>query len=113
MPSVRLSFEIADAETNVRLNNQFDEMREKFYASLPADKLGIFQDSLQQLIDSGITQNAKQTGDTVPDFNLPNASSEIVSLSERLGKGPVVLTFYRGGWCPYCNLALRALQASW
>jgi len=92
------------------LNEQFDEMREKFYASLPADKLEIFQSSLQQLNDSGITQNAKQSGDIAPDFSLANATGEPVTLSERLAKGPVVLTFYRGGWCPYCNLALRALQ---
>jgi len=42
---------------------------------------------------------------------LPNQQGEIVSLAKLLDKGPVVVTFYRGSWCPYCNLQLRALQA--
>ena len=45
-----------------------------------------------------------------PDFSLPNVRGEEVRLSQLLAKGPVVLTFYRGGWCPYCNLQLRAYQ---
>ena len=47
-----------------------------------------------------------------PRFALPSATWAIVSLGERLAYGPVIVTFYRGGWCPYCNIALRALQ-SW
>ncbi|GHC51159.1 peroxiredoxin-like family protein [Roseibacillus persicicus] len=49
-------------------------------------------------------------GDTAPDFELPNANGEPVSLSKLLAEGPVVVTFYRGDWCPYCNLELRALR---
>ncbi|WP_200252499.1 peroxiredoxin-like family protein, partial [Lamprobacter modestohalophilus] len=51
-------------------------------------------------------------GTQAPDFNLPNAFGERVRLSDLLAEGPVVLTFYRGAWCPYCNLQLRALQQS-
>src|SRR6185312_9179308 len=50
-------------------------------------------------------------GDKAPDFALPNVTGETIRLSQLLAKGPVVLIFYRGGWCPYCNLALRAYQA--
>ena len=46
-----------------------------------------------------------------PRFALPSATGAIVSLGERLAYGPVIVTFYRGGWCPYCNIALRALQS--
>ncbi len=49
-------------------------------------------------------------GDTAPDFELPNASGGTVRLSELLRSGPVVLAFYRGSWCPYCNTELRGLQ---
>jgi peroxiredoxin len=49
-------------------------------------------------------------GDKAPDFTLPNATGNQVSLSELLKKGPVVLKFYRGEWCPICNLDLRAIQ---
>ncbi len=51
-------------------------------------------------------------GELAPDFTLPNAKGEPVRLSERLTRGPVVLSFYRGAWCPYCNLQLRGLQQS-
>lgn len=56
-------------------------------------------------------QNALKVGDKAPDFTLPNAKGESISLNKLLNKGPVVVTFYRGDWCPYCNLQLRALQA--
>ncbi|WP_133011600.1 peroxiredoxin-like family protein [Marinomonas flavescens] len=46
-----------------------------------------------------------------PNFELPNQEGKAVSLTALLEKGPVVVTFYRGSWCPYCNLQLRALQA--
>lgn len=49
-------------------------------------------------------------GDRAPDFDLPSADGRRVRLSDQLEQGPVVLTFYRGAWCPYCNLQLRRLQ---
>ena len=58
---------------------------------------------------SGIYDRALKTGAKAPDFTLKNAEGQPTRLSELLKKGPVVLTWYRGGWCPYCNLALAAL----
>jgi peroxiredoxin len=51
-------------------------------------------------------------GERAPNFRLPNAAGDVVELAQRLASGPVVLSFYRGEWCPYCNLELRALQAA-
>ncbi|MEO0934317.1 MAG: peroxiredoxin-like family protein, partial [Cyanobacteria bacterium J06641_2] len=51
-----------------------------------------------------------KTGDKAIDFTLPNAMGEAVNLKQLLTKGAVVISFYRGGWCPYCNLELRAYQ---
>lgn len=51
-----------------------------------------------------------KVGATAPEFELPNALGEPVRLSELLRQGPVVLSFFRGGWCSYCNIELRALQ---
>jgi peroxiredoxin len=51
-------------------------------------------------------------GDEAPEFTLPDALGRPVSLGERVASGPVVLVFYRGEWCPYCNTHLRALQAA-
>lgn len=50
-------------------------------------------------------------GQPAPDFSLPNVQGNEVKLADLCAKGPVVVTFYRGDWCPYCNLQLRALQA--
>ena len=51
-----------------------------------------------------------KTGDKAHDFSLPNATGKIVSLSQYLNLGPVILKFYRGEWCPICNLDLREIQ---
>jgi peroxiredoxin len=49
-------------------------------------------------------------GEKAADFTLLNGEGESVTLSEQLKLGPVVLTFYRGEWCPICNLDLQAIQ---
>jgi len=59
---------------------------------------------------SGIADGVVGEGQTAPDFELPDAKGGTVRLSEKLQGGPVVVSFYRGQWCPYCNLELRALQ---
>ncbi|WP_430934153.1 peroxiredoxin-like family protein [Saccharicrinis sp. 156] len=56
-------------------------------------------------------KNAIKIGKKAPNFELPNPAGKSISLDVLLEKGPVVITFYRGNWCPYCNLQLRALQA--
>ncbi len=56
-------------------------------------------------------KNAIKIGQKAPHFELPNPEGKSISLNFLLEKGPVVITFYRGDWCPYCNLQLRALQA--
>ncbi|MRI01684.1 redoxin domain-containing protein [Kriegella sp. EG-1] len=55
--------------------------------------------------------NAIKIGQKAPYFKLPNAEGKLISLDNLLNKGIVIITFYRGNWCPYCNLQLRALQA--
>lgn len=64
-------------------------------------------DLQQQLPNPGI-----KVGQKAPDFQLPNAFGDKVSLSEQLKNGPVVLVFYRGAWCPFCNMHLHVLQKS-
>ena len=58
-----------------------------------------------------IVTGALLKGQQTPLFELPDADGKFVTLASRLKDGPVVVTFYRGGWCPYCNIALRALQS--
>ena len=54
--------------------------------------------------------NVPTRGDRAPEFVLPNARARMIRLSDLLARSPVVLTFYRGAWCPYCNAQLRGLQ---
>src|SRR3954466_4868649 len=69
-------------------------------------------------LDAGATElgartwPAKAVGDAAPDFELPDARGGSVTLAGLRSDGPVVLVFYRGAWCPYCNLQLRAFQAA-
>lgn len=65
-----------------------------------------------ELAASGIASKALQAGDIAPSFELTDTIGGSVNLYGRLAHGPVVLSFYRGGWCPYCNLELKALQAA-
>jgi peroxiredoxin len=51
-----------------------------------------------------------KAGQTAPDFSTNDIDANAITLSKELAKGPVVIVFYRGGWCPYCNLQLRNLQ---
>lgn len=66
---------------------------------------------IKKLAESGIARQALQVGGRAPDFTLPDAHGKPVALHALLAKGPVVVTFYRGGWCPFCDLQLRAYQS--
>jgi peroxiredoxin len=65
-----------------------------------------------ELIESAQAQRARKAGDTAPEFTLLDPDGKPVSSRELLAKGPLVVSFYRGVWCPYCNLELQALQAA-
>lgn len=78
----------------------------------PAPVLTILNDSVQIVASSGLAGRAVGVGDKAPDFDLPGPNGARVRLADLLFDGPVVVSFYRGGWCPYCNLELRALQAA-
>jgi len=93
------------------LKQELDARRAMSIQKSPPERSAAFQRGVDQLIADGITDRAVKKGDIAPDFKLPNARGERVSLYACLENGPVVLTFYRGGWCPYCNLQLRAYQA--
>jgi peroxiredoxin len=82
----------------------------KILESKIGDKIQVFDREIEALLHSGIVRNSLQVGQQAPDFALANATGGEVSLSGHLKKGPVVLSFYRGEWCPFCNLELRAYQ---
>lgn len=74
------------------------------------DKFRLFSDDIARVQKEGAIGRALKVGQLVPDFTLPDAFGNQVSLKSLLAKGPVVIGFYRGEWCPFCNIELRALQ---
>ena len=92
------------------LAQQLSEFKASLPSQLSAEVLQTFDDAIQALDESGMANNAPKVGDELKDFVLSNQSGEQKSLAELRKSGPVVVVFYRGGWCPYCNLELRAYQ---
>ncbi len=92
------------------LAEQTQETVEAFMGGLTPDVQQTVGEVFERLLNSNITDHSKEVGDTAPEFILPNINGGQTSLSELLDKGPVVLSFYRGGWCPFCNLEFKALH---
>lgn len=92
------------------LQDKLDAFKAQFKEQVPTEVFDAFSRSTQELIDSGQADRALKAGDQVPDFTLTDSDRNDVSLSKLLSTGPVVLSFYRGVWCPYCNIELKALE---
>ena len=92
------------------LSDRLNQSVQDFMSSLPADEQATVMQSFEKLHASSVAADAVNVGDTAPHFSLPNTTGKTVNLYAALEQGPVVLSFYRGGWCPFCNLELQALQ---
>jgi len=99
------------SQTAHNLNEKLGETVGAFMSSLPDDDAQIVGASFEKLNASHTGESAIVIGEIAPNFTLPGATGELVNLHSKLNEGPVVLSFYRGGWCPFCNLELQALQA--
>ena len=93
------------------IQEQSDQLKAASAGRLPAAVLDTFTRDQAAFIAKGRPADAVAVGDVLNDFTLPDATGRDVSLSELIANGPVVLVFYRGGWCPYCNLALHQYQS--
>jgi peroxiredoxin len=78
----------------------------------PPEVIATLGTEMKKLADSGIAARSLQVGTKAPDFSLPDAKGKVVTLFNLLARGPAVVTFYRGGWCPFCDLQLRAYQGA-
>jgi peroxiredoxin len=98
------------------LQNRLDAFRADFIAGKlgvkpTPERLQAMQRATAELIESGQAQRARKAGEVAPAFALRDGDGHVVSSRDLLAKGPLVVSFYRGVWCPYCNLELQALQA--
>jgi peroxiredoxin len=99
----------------MRLQDKLDAMRDDFengrFPLVPTRvQLDTMQRASQSLIDSELADYTLKAGDTAPEFTLQDAGGVSVSSHALLARGPLVATFYRGVWCPYCNYDLQALE---
>jgi peroxiredoxin len=94
------------------LQRQVDALRRTFAAdpaALPA-RLAL-REAVRELVDGGLLAGTLAAGDRAPDLALADAAGKRVALAPLLRRGPVVLAFFRGDWCPYCRLDLQGLNA--
>jgi peroxiredoxin len=91
------------------LKEQLAEYRADWFKRVPAERQAVIERHINEL-RNGLAKAALKAGDRAPAIVLTNAKGETVDVSTLLKRGPVIVTFYRGGWCPYCNLELRAFQ---
>ncbi|MGO4303642.1 peroxiredoxin-like family protein [Cupriavidus sp. RAF12] len=97
------------------LQDKLDAFKADFRAGkapyfAPPEIHPIMQRATEALIASGQAARALAAGDRAPTFALTDASGQLVASEVLLTQGPLVISFYRGVWCPYCNIELQALQ---
>lgn len=92
------------------IREQSKQLQAVAHERLPAEVVEVFDRSIQDLLGRGMPSNAIAVGDTLAPFTLNDATGAPVTLDQLIEVGPAVIVFYRGGWCPYCNLALRTYQ---
>src|SRR6202008_4534654 len=90
---------------------ELDAARAKYRGEIiPAPALAVIDAEIEVRRVSGLEDRALKPGRVAPDFMLPDPKGRLVRLHSLLIQGPVVLVFYQGGWCTYCNLHLRGFQ---
>ncbi|MGV1793585.1 peroxiredoxin-like family protein [Rhizobium sp. A37_96] len=97
------------------LQSKLDVFKADFEAgkppyNVPYSVIETMHRATAELIASGAAQRALKAGDSLPVFTLFDPDGNIVSSADLLARGPLVISFYRGVWCPYCNMELQALQ---
>lgn len=94
----------------MNLNQSIRDTIEQLRDALPADITAKIEMGAGEISALSIAEGARSVGQSAPEFALKDRSGETKTLKSYLADGLVILTFYRGAWCPYCNLQLRAYQ---
>jgi peroxiredoxin len=92
------------------LAQQLDELTSKLRSMVPAERLTTIDRAVEELKTSRLAERALKTGDRAPNFELPDGDGMMWHSEDLLRSGPLVIVFYRGRWCAYCNTQLVALQ---
>jgi peroxiredoxin len=92
------------------LQDKLDAVKAEFVSMVPAELRAVMDKTTADLISSGQAERAAQPGLRAPAFSLLDQDGLLFNSAESLRSGPLVVTFYRGAWCPYCNLDLQAME---
>ena len=95
----------------MKLTSEIAAFEEEKKRTHDRDVLDMIDATTADLVATSIATQALTKGDTAPNFALPDHQGNTVRLADLLASGPVLINFYRGEWCPYCNLELRAYQS--
>jgi len=95
------------------LKHEIEIMQQELLPQIPKAVLETLLATTEKLVQSGIADKSLKKDDKAPPFTLPNATGKSVNSSELLKDGPLVVSFYRGGWCPYCNVEFHVLQQAY
>src|SRR4029077_14453403 len=100
-------------ETKMLLQDKLDALKAECLAKAPPEVTLVRQRAVEGLAASGLAERAMHAGAQAPPFPLRDGyGGAAFSSPEALRRGPIVLVFYRGKWCPYCNIDLRAIEAA-
>jgi peroxiredoxin len=92
------------------LQSELDHFKTSWLDRVGPETARLVDDDNARLLQ--LAERARKDGDAFPALALPNQTGGITDLAQLFASGPLVVTFYRGGWCPYCNLELRAYQSA-
>lgn len=92
------------------LAKQIESLNNELSQQIPQEVSEVFEKSINDLKTQNIENKSIQIGDILKPFSLPNTKNQLIHSKDVLKKGKMILAFYRGSWCPYCNLELQALQ---
>jgi len=92
------------------LMQEIENYKKETFPKVSKDITETLVKATDEMVKAGLDKQALKTGDKIPIFELKNIHGETMSSKDVLQKGPMVMSFYRGGWCPFCSMELRALQ---
>lgn len=98
-------------DTNLQLAPRLQKIREWVAANITVEENEIMENHIKLLQNSHSTEKILKEGDIAPEFNLKNQNGEMISSTELLKKGPLIVSFYRGSWCPYCVEEIKVLNS--
>ncbi len=95
----------------MKFQNKLQNLKKLMDKNLPPNYTETVNDSIQQLKDSNISSKVLKEGDKCPDFDISISENEVINIKDLYKNQPIVLLFYRGIWCPYCNMELEYLNS--